>query len=270
VDTPSCIEQNGFAILPAVLSPSEAQQLIDEIGHSSLQRSKAGIRHALRHPAITSLARERRLLDLAREFLGGEATPFRATVFDKSPAANWLVVWHQDTALPLCKRRDTPGWGPWSVKDGVVYAHAPASALCRVTALRVHLDDSTKHNGPLRVLPGTHKLGVLSDDAIEKLATQIAPVDCLVPEGGVLAMKPLLIHASSKSQVKAPRRVLHIEYAETTTVGTGLELAVPKDDEFRIQNLETSSNPIPTATRSSGMAITASGTRRLRTSLTRA
>jgi ectoine hydroxylase-related dioxygenase (phytanoyl-CoA dioxygenase family) len=226
VNTPSNTEKNGFAILPEVLSQSERLHLIDEIENSSLRRSKAGIRHALRHPAIANLAQDRRLLDLAREILGREATPFRATLFDKSPRTNWLVVWHQDTALPLRERRETSGWGPWSVKDGVPYAHAPATALSRVLALRIHLDDCTTHNGPLRVLPRTHKLGVLSDDAIEKLAAQIAPVDCLVPEGGVLAMKPLLVHASSKSHVKAPRRVLHIEYAETTRVAAGLELAV--------------------------------------------
>ena len=36
--------------------------------------------------------------------------PFRATLFDKSPQANWLVVWHQDTALPLRRRLDISGW----------------------------------------------------------------------------------------------------------------------------------------------------------------
>jgi ectoine hydroxylase-related dioxygenase (phytanoyl-CoA dioxygenase family) len=94
-----------------------------------------------------------------------------------------------------------------------------------VAALRIHLDDSTTHNGPLRVLPGTHTQGVLSDDAIQELASQIVPVDCLVQQGGVLVMKPLIVHASSKSQLEMPRRVLHIEYSETTVVGTSLELA---------------------------------------------
>jgi ectoine hydroxylase-related dioxygenase (phytanoyl-CoA dioxygenase family) len=109
------------------------------------------------------------------------------------------VMWHQDTALPLQERRETRGWGPWSIKDGVNYAHAPASALRQVLALRVHLDDSTAKNGPLRVLPGTHTLGVLTDKALHELSTEIAPVECLVSEGGVLAMRPLIVHASSKS-----------------------------------------------------------------------
>jgi ectoine hydroxylase-related dioxygenase (phytanoyl-CoA dioxygenase family) len=99
---------------------------------------------------------------------GSGAFPYHATLFDKSPTSNWLVVWHQDTALPLRERKALAGWGPWSVKEGVNYAHAPASALRQVLALRVHLDDSTEHNGPLRVLPGTHTRGVLSDEEIER------------------------------------------------------------------------------------------------------
>lgn len=213
-------------ILPELLSRPEAQRLIDDLDRSSLRRSNAGVRHALRHPAVASLAQEPRLLDVAQEILGADAVPFRATLFDKSPHANWLVVWHQDTALPLREQCDTPSWGPWSVKDGVVYAHAPAAVLCRVLALRIHLDDSTAGSGPLRVLRGTHTKGVLSDDDIHDLAEQVAPTDCLVRQGGVLAMRPLLVHASSKSQSEALRRVLHIEYSATKMVGANLELAV--------------------------------------------
>lgn len=116
--------------------------------------------------------------------------------------------------------------GPWSVKDGVINAHAPASALDQVLALRVHLDDSTAENGPLRVLPGTHRQDVLSDEAIQALAATLSPVDCLIPKGGVVAMRPLLVHASSKSQSESPRRVLHIEYAASWVTEDGLELAV--------------------------------------------
>jgi ectoine hydroxylase-related dioxygenase (phytanoyl-CoA dioxygenase family) len=112
------------------------------------------------------------------------------------------------------------------VKDGLNYAHAPASALSQVLALRVHLDDSTAENGPLRVLPGTHTRGVLTDDEIHELSTQVSAVDCPVALGGVLAMRPLIVHASSKSQANSPRRVMHIEYAPSPFIGDGLELAI--------------------------------------------
>jgi ectoine hydroxylase-related dioxygenase (phytanoyl-CoA dioxygenase family) len=166
------------------------------------------------------------MLAIARQFLHTEPFPFRATLFDKSAQSNWLVVWHQDTALPLRERRDIAGWGPWSIKGGVTYVHAPASALSRVIALRMHLDDSGADNGPLRVLPGTHTFGLLGDEAIAEIARTAEPIDCLVDAGGVIAMRPLLLHASSKARSDRPRRVVHIEYADSPVLGDGLELAL--------------------------------------------
>jgi ectoine hydroxylase-related dioxygenase (phytanoyl-CoA dioxygenase family) len=219
------IQTQGFAILPGVLTPDEMQRFNECLARNPLPRSRAGMRHALRHPDVRAVANDSRLVDVAREILGCEPFPFRATLFDKSPVSNWLVVWHQDTALPLRERRGISEWGPWSVKDGVIYAHAPARALSTVVALRLHLDDSCLENGPLRVLPGTHTMGVLNDDDLHRLSTEIAPVDCLVPRGGVLAMRPLLVHASSKSRSTMPRRVLHIEYAASPQFPEGLKLA---------------------------------------------
>ena len=174
------IQKQGFIVIPAILEPKEVEGLLKELRTANLPRSRAGVRHAMRLPAVARIARSAQLMRIAQEVLGEEAFPFRATLFDKSPTANWLVVWHQDTALPLRERREASGWGPWSIKDGVTYAHATASALSQVLALRVHLDDSTAENGPLRVLPGTHTLGVLTDEAIHELSTQIAAVECSV------------------------------------------------------------------------------------------
>jgi ectoine hydroxylase-related dioxygenase (phytanoyl-CoA dioxygenase family) len=176
----------------------------------------------LRFPIVQSLATDPRLLEIAADTLGERARPFGATLFDKSPRANWLVVWHQDTALPLRARRDVPGWGPWSIKGGIHYAHAPATALNRVVALRVHLDDSTTSNGPLRVLPGSQALGVLQDDEIARLAGSVRPVECPASRGSIVMMRPLVVHSSSKATVPAPRRVIHIEYTDTRELEGGL------------------------------------------------
>ena len=217
---------DGFAIIPSVLSEKETVGLADALGHSRLPRSRAGVRHAMRNATVSTLARDPRLLGLARQVLGGDATPFRATLFDKSPTSNWLVVWHQDTALPLERRREVAGWGPWSTKAGVTYAHAPRTALEQIVALRVHLDDSTAENGPLRAIPGSHRLGVLSDAAIHEIVARQRPDECTVERGGVLAMRPLLVHSSSKSTVPLPRRVLHLEYASMMDFGPDLKLRV--------------------------------------------
>ena len=124
------------------------------------------------------------------------------------------------------ERRDVPGWGPWSIKSGITYAHAPATALSRVVALRLHFDDSREDNGPLRLLPGTHAFGVLSEADTERLVREIPPVDCLVSSGGIIAMRPLILHASSKAKTDRPRRVLHIEYVDSLEADDGLRIAI--------------------------------------------
>jgi ectoine hydroxylase-related dioxygenase (phytanoyl-CoA dioxygenase family) len=178
------------------------------------------------NPAIASFGGDARLVSIARRVLGDSAIPFRATLFEKSGEKNWLIAWHQDTALPLASKSDGDGWGPWSEKAGVIYAHAPASALSRVIALRIHLDESTAANGPLRVIPGSHLNGVLTDDVVTDIAAAQKHVECPVPRGGILAMRPLLIHASSKAISDAPRRVLHIEYVDSLDMAPGVRLAI--------------------------------------------
>jgi ectoine hydroxylase-related dioxygenase (phytanoyl-CoA dioxygenase family) len=136
------------------------------------------------------------------------------------------VGWHQDTALPFAVFVEDPAFGPWSRKASVLYAHAPTWLLQRVVALRVHVDGSTEGNGPLRVIPGSNRLGVLTDPEVAAVARKAGATACLVPRGGVLVMSPLLIHASSKARDDAPRRVLHIEYVDSLRPAPGVELTV--------------------------------------------
>ncbi|MBZ5489611.1 MAG: phytanoyl-CoA dioxygenase family protein [Acidobacteriia bacterium] len=220
------VADDGCAIVPQVVTAEDIRCLLLGLEESTSQRTRAGVRHLLSNPVVAELAADLRLLGIAQSVLGRDAFPFKATLFDKSSMANWLITWHQGTALPLRERQETPGWGPWSTKEGIIYAHALASALERVVALRLHLDDSNQENGPLRVIPGSHCQGVLSDQQVETVVGQIEHVTCLVEQGGVIVMRPLLIHASSKSQSDKPRRVLHIEYATRDTVAAPLQLAI--------------------------------------------
>ncbi len=219
------MEDRGFSIVEGLFTRAEMEQVIEALSSIDVVRTKAGARHVLRVPAVWQLVMDPRLIGLASFFVGSTPVAFRATLFDKSPTANWLVTWHQDTALPMREHVPLPHWGPWSVKRGVLYAHAPASALEQVIALRVHLDDSTDANGPLRVLPGTHTRGVLTDEELARVAGEVEPVECLAPAGGVVAIRPLTVHASSKSRTEEPRRVVHIEYASGLQLGPGIDLA---------------------------------------------
>jgi ectoine hydroxylase-related dioxygenase (phytanoyl-CoA dioxygenase family) len=220
------VEQCGYGIIPGIVGELETRGLLCELTGAGLPRSRAGIRHVMGSPGVSRIARSERVINTVKAILGEDAVPFRATVFDKSPESNWLVVWHQDTALPLLDKKESEGWGPWSVKDGVTYAHAPAKALEKVLAVRLHLDDSKLHNGPLRILPGTHTAGVLTDEEIHKLSENVRPVECPVPLGGAILMRPLVVHASSKSISEDPRRVLHIEYAAQREILPGMTLAI--------------------------------------------
>jgi hypothetical protein len=213
----------GFKIENAVFSGRECQHFLEILQQDcSLQ---AGTRNLMTHPTVTAITLDERMIKIASSFLGLSATPFRATLFAKSAKMNWLVSWHQDTALPLMQRNSSSDWGTWSEKAGIAYAKAPLWALQRVVALRLHLDKTTQENGALRVIPNSHEFGVLSDKAIGEITKMVEAMTCEVDVGGVMAMSPLLIHASSKVSIERPRRVLHIEYADSLELN-GIQLAI--------------------------------------------
>ena len=74
-------------------------------------------------------------------------------------------------------------------------------------------DDTPTANGALRVVPGSHRHGRLEPSEVRRLRTESGEISCPVGVGGVLAMSPLLLHASSAAEFPSHRRVLHIEYA---------------------------------------------------------
>jgi Phytanoyl-CoA dioxygenase (PhyH) len=216
----------GFWIEQPILSQEECVRCRDSLISPARQGSQAGVRNLMKHPAVAAVANDPRLLDIAGRALGRPPLPFRATLFEKSRKARWVVAWHQDRALPLESDFDSPEWGPWSHKEGVRYALAPEWALARVVALRVHLDSSMHDNGPLRVIPESHLAGVMSEAEVLEYAERHQPVECLVAQGGILLMRPLIVHASPKPRSTEPRRVLHIEYADSLELAPGIRLAI--------------------------------------------
>jgi hypothetical protein len=120
----------GFAIEENVFSATECDTLIDALSRSCVPHSRAGARHLMSNSAVAAVAVDDRLLAIASHWLGSSARPFRATLFEKSSQTNWLIPWHQDTALPLEHQFDEPGWGPWSEKANVRYL-TRQRGLCR-------------------------------------------------------------------------------------------------------------------------------------------
>jgi ectoine hydroxylase-related dioxygenase (phytanoyl-CoA dioxygenase family) len=110
------------------------------------------------------------------------------------------------------ERKEVAGFGPWTVKEGIAHVQPPAGVLGGVLAIRLHLDASEADNGPLRVIPGSHGHGRLSSDQIAAYPKEGSGV-CIVPRGGALLMRPLLLHASSTCAIPKPRRVIHVEFS---------------------------------------------------------
>ena len=204
----SNLDTHGFAIVPNVLDASACQALATLLGDAN----GAGTRGMLRIPEVTVLA-QTLLADLVRPHLPADPVPVRGIYFDKRAETNWLVAWHQDLTLALKEQVEVPGFGPWSVKEGVPHVQPPMMLLEQMLAVRLHLDDTDASNGALRVLSGTHRLGRLNAGAIQSCRETHDEVLCEAKAGDVLLMRPLLLHASSRSASHRRRRVLHIEFA---------------------------------------------------------
>lgn len=151
---------------------------------------------------------------LAAAALGEPACPIDATYFDKHAAANWTVPAHQDRIMPVADEA-APGR---RVRDGVGYAEPDPVILSELLALRIHFDATDGQTGALRLLPGSHTQGVLTDAQIRQLPLEMFR-PCAAKAGDVLLMRPLLLHRSSPSTGDGHRRVLHVVYAAAAKVG---------------------------------------------------
>jgi ectoine hydroxylase-related dioxygenase (phytanoyl-CoA dioxygenase family) len=218
------LQRNGFAVIEDVVGETVVHQLRDELGdtEAAAVRDRNGATYALRNlldiPAIRALADSDAVRALINPVLGPTARPVRGILFDKNPAANWKVAWHQDLSIAIKERRDVPGFGPWSIKAGVPHVQPPRQLLEDMLTIRLHLDDCGADNGPLLVQPGSHALGVLDPSRIVEL-TMTAPTACTVRRGGAILMRPLLLHASRTATTPGHRRVIHIECAAADLPG---------------------------------------------------
>ena len=206
------IASRGWAVTDRVIEPALTAELRDCIS-ARAQAGRGGARNLLDDPPVAALAASPSLRRFACAVLGETCFAVRALSFDKTPGANWKVIWHQDLTVATKDYIDLPGYGPWTDKAGVPHVQPPVDVLEDMLAIRVHLDPCGDDNGPVRVLDGTHRLGRLGPEAIAELRRQCHESVCLAAEGALLAFRPLLLHASSPATRPAHRRVIHIEYA---------------------------------------------------------
>ena len=203
----SALDHAGFAAVPGVLSVDQCAELVTVLDNAGCGR--AGSRNLLDVAACQRLASTFKAHAQIGPFLPQGAVAVQCTFFDKSVDNNWLVALHQDLSIPIQKRVLHPDCSGWSEKEGVLYVQPPVAVLESLVAVRAHLDDCGSANGPLRVVPGSHRHGRLSTETSTALREQNGAVQCIARRGDVLVMRPLLLHSSSKAQAAAPRRVLH-------------------------------------------------------------
>jgi hypothetical protein len=176
------IAEQGFAVVPQVLSKAEREELIDQLGPVS----GAGRRGILELPPIAKLSRWDRLLNLVQPHLSAQPRPVQGIYFNKTADTNWLVAWHQDLTIAVRDKIDVPGFGPWSDKDGVPHVQPPVALLEQMLTVRFHLDDSDESNGALQVIPGSHKSGRFSAEEIQRLRNHQPVTTCTAAAGDVL------------------------------------------------------------------------------------
>ncbi len=207
------LHEQGHACIRAVSTTAETAALRAALAGQFARRP--GVRGLLEHEAVRAAAHSLRVALVEQRALTASACAIQAIAFNKTAATNWKVPWHQDVQFPFRSRVEVPGVEAWSQKAGANYAQPPRHVLESMLAVRLHLDPCGPDNGPLRVIPGSHRDGVLSRAAMDFCCSNTLAQVCVAGEADAILMRPLLLHASSPASRPAQRRVLHFVFADS-------------------------------------------------------
>ncbi|MBS1661127.1 MAG: phytanoyl-CoA dioxygenase family protein [Bacteroidetes bacterium] len=209
--------EQGFAILDEIFSRQEIAAIISRISAADTSRPQFrktkdlfAIRRFLHEiPGMAELLFTPALMAIVRAYAGGEQFLVKSIYFDKPEGSNWFVAWHQDLTISVDRRLEHPGFENWTVKQGQFAVQPPVNVLESILTVRIHLDDADEGNGALRVVSGSHRDGVVRADTRGE-----GERVCCVGAGGVMLMKPLLLHASGRVSDSRQRRVIHLEFCD--------------------------------------------------------
>jgi hypothetical protein len=226
----SQIERGGFSIVPSVLDSGRIDEVTREL-ESALRprmeataiRSDAGTVYAARNlltlwPPVADVWRQPPLPELLAAVLGHRFGLVRVLYFDKPHDRTWALPWHKDLTVAVRNNRlPSAKFSHPTTKVGVPHVEAPTGVLERMLTVRIHLDPMTDENGPLKLIPGSHKDGKTLRLDVER------PLTLHVNRGDVLLVRPLVAHCSAASQAETRlhRRVLHLEFAATPELPDG-------------------------------------------------
>jgi len=213
------ISNKGFTIINDVFSEKEINQIINVI--DSINTSKETFRKSEDLFAIRQFLKEvpeshqfifnDNIKKIINEILGDNYFVVKSIYFDKPEKSNWYVSYHQDLTISVDKKLDLNGFGPWTTKQNQFAVQPPIDYLKNIFTIRIHLDDTDENNGALKVVPNSHSKEIYRPETIDwNLETEEI---CSVNKGGIMIMKPLILHGSNRTTNNKKRRVIHIEFS---------------------------------------------------------
>jgi hypothetical protein len=198
------LNEDGAVHLPGAAAPFLAAL-------RDLAKSQPADRAGIRLHGVPGLAEL-----LAPDALGAlvpEMRPVRAILFDKNPDANWSLGWHQDRAIAVRARVETPGFGPWSIKQGMFHVEPPFALIEAMRTIRIHLDPVPEDNAPLLIAPGSHRLGRIPEAELAAVVARCGTASCLAEAGDAWLYATPIVHASAASSGGRHRRVLQVDFS---------------------------------------------------------
>lgn len=213
------LEQKGFSITPKIYNDNEIVKIIallKNIESSSQSIIKTKELFAIRQlinvqPKLWKILLNVKLKELINEIGGADYFLTKAIYFDKPKKSNWFVPYHQDLSINVSERVDSKKYINWTNKRSQIGVQPPIEILENIFTVRIHLDDTDRNNGALKIIPKSHLKGIIrTDSGCIKVEDEII---CKIKKGECMLMKPLTLHASSRTKNEMQRRVIHLGFS---------------------------------------------------------
>lgn len=216
------INQKGFSIINSIYSQEEIEligKFIDSQDSSNPTFRKSEDLFAIRQflkelPEIKALIFNEKLKSVIDLLFGEDYFIVKSIYFDKPEKSNWFVSYHQDLTISVDKKENIEGFGPWTSKHNQFAVQPPLEILENIFTIRIHLDDTDENNGALKVVDESHSKKIYRPETIDWNIEKES--FCSVKSGGIMIMKPLLLHGSNRTSNHKRRRVIHIEFSSKT------------------------------------------------------
>lgn len=215
------LKETGFTTVESIYSDTEIEQIIMAISHADSNKEtfrKSNDLFAIRQflkeiPEVANYIFNHKLKKIISEYFGTNSFVVKSIYFDKPETSNWYVAYHQDLTISVNQKIEIENFGPWTIKQNQFAVQPPIEFLENMYTIRIHLDDTDENNGALRVIPKSHVKKIYRPETID-WTTENESI-CKVAKGGIMIMKPLILHSSGRTTNNNKRRVIHIEFSNT-------------------------------------------------------